>query len=109
MARCYAVQPATHVCPVPARYACWVLLVNAYVQAMLPCLLSGKFLPPGACNTITHCCPRVHPAEDQDLKKQGYKPLASLYFMKQTISNACGTIGALHAIGNTLDKASLGA
>ena len=55
-----------------------------------------------------HCCLRLHPAEDQSLKEQGYKPPASLYFMKQTISNACGTIGALHAIGNTLDKASLG-
>ena len=56
----------------------------------------------------SHCCALLHPAEDQSLKKQGYKPSTSLYFMKQTISNACGTIGALHAIGNTLDKASLG-
>ena len=29
--------------------------------------------------------------------------------MKQTISNACGTIGVLHAIGNNSDRAHLGA
>ncbi len=29
--------------------------------------------------------------------------------MKQTISNACGTIGLLHAVGNNLDELSIGA
>lgn len=28
--------------------------------------------------------------------------------MKQTISNACGTIGALHAIGNVVQPSQLG-
>ena len=32
-----------------------------------------------------------------------------VYFMKQTISNACGTIGLLHAVGNNLDELSTGA
>ena len=49
-------------------------------------------------------------AEDGKLKADGCKGgPASLYFMKQTISNACGTIGVLHAIGNNSDKADLGA
>ena len=49
-------------------------------------------------------------AEDGKLKAAGYKGgPASLYYMKQTISNACGTIGVLHAIGNNSDRANLGA
>ena len=49
-------------------------------------------------------------AEDGKLKAAGYKGgPASLYYMKQTISNACGTIGVLHVIGNNSDRASLGA
>ena len=48
-------------------------------------------------------------AEDKELKSQGYKPDPSVYFMKQTISNACGTIGALHAIANNQDKSTPGA
>ena len=27
-----------------------------------------------------------------------------VYYMRQTIGNACGTIGVLHAVGNNLDK-----
>ena len=32
-----------------------------------------------------------------------------VYFMKQTIGNACGTIALLHAVGNNLDQLSVGA
>ena len=28
----------------------------------------------------------------------------SLYYMKQTVGNACGTVGILHAVGNATDK-----
>jgi ubiquitin carboxyl-terminal hydrolase L3 len=31
-----------------------------------------------------------------------------LYFMRQTIGNACGTIGLLHALGNTQAAVRLG-
>lgn len=31
-----------------------------------------------------------------------------VYFMKQTVGNACGTIGLLHAIGNNLSQIELG-
>ena len=30
-----------------------------------------------------------------------------VYFMKQTVGNACGTIGLLHAIGNITSKIKL--
>lgn len=51
----------------------------------------------------------VYPlAEDARLKGEGYVVPEGVYFMKQTIGNACGTIGALHAIANTQDKVSIG-
>ena len=31
----------------------------------------------------------------------------SVYFMKQTVGNACGTVGILHSIANNLDKVDL--
>jgi len=31
-----------------------------------------------------------------------------VYFLKQTVGNACGTIGLLHAIGNNLSQLELG-
>merc|ERR1711974_324110 len=31
----------------------------------------------------------------------------SLYYMKQTISNACGTVAMIHSVANTLDSISL--
>ncbi len=33
---------------------------------------------------------------------------ASLYYMKQTIGNACGTIGMLHAFGNNRNRSLFG-
>lgn len=33
---------------------------------------------------------------------------SGVYFMKQTVGNACGTIGLLHAIGNLTSKIKLG-
>jgi len=32
----------------------------------------------------------------------------NVYFMKQTVGNACGTIGILHAIGNAMSEIKLG-
>lgn len=33
---------------------------------------------------------------------------ADMYFMRQTIGNACGTIGLLHSLGNTRAAVRLG-
>lgn len=30
------------------------------------------------------------------------------YFMKQTVGNACGTVGLLHAVGNVTSEIKLG-
>ena len=31
-----------------------------------------------------------------------------VYFMKQTVGNACGTVGLLHSLANNLDRITLG-
>uniref|UniRef100_A0A8C5P7B0 Ubiquitin carboxyl-terminal hydrolase n=1 Tax=Leptobrachium leishanense TaxID=445787 RepID=A0A8C5P7B0_9ANUR len=42
--------------------------------------------------------------EEKRIKCQGQDVNSSVYFMKQTISNACGTIGLLHAVANNQEK-----
>ncbi|XP_064404975.1 ubiquitin carboxyl-terminal hydrolase isozyme L3-like [Halichondria panicea] len=44
--------------------------------------------------------------EKERIEKDGQLVSPSVYFVKQTIGNACGTIGLLHAIGNCQDKIS---
>lgn len=36
------------------------------------------------------------------------EPGSGVYFMKQTVGNACGTIGLLHAVGNITSEIKLG-
>uniref|UniRef100_A0A6Q2YZD9 Ubiquitin carboxyl-terminal hydrolase n=1 Tax=Esox lucius TaxID=8010 RepID=A0A6Q2YZD9_ESOLU len=38
--------------------------------------------------------------EEAAIKAQGQKVSQDVYFMKQTIGNACGTIGLIHAVAN---------
>ncbi len=47
------------------------------------------------------------PAEDVRLIKEGYIPPKEAFFMKQTIGNACGTIGVLHALANNQNTVSI--
>ncbi|XP_041055922.1 ubiquitin carboxyl-terminal hydrolase isozyme L3 isoform X1 [Carcharodon carcharias] len=42
--------------------------------------------------------------EEAKIKAEGQKVDPQVYFMKQTISNACGTIGLIHALANNRDK-----
>ncbi|XP_067842631.1 ubiquitin carboxyl-terminal hydrolase isozyme L3 [Heptranchias perlo] len=42
--------------------------------------------------------------EEAKIKSEGQKVNPQVYFMKQTISNACGTIGLIHALANNRDK-----
>lgn len=38
--------------------------------------------------------------EEQEIKTKGQVVSEKVYYMKQTIGNACGTVGLLHAVGN---------
>lgn len=38
--------------------------------------------------------------EEERLKDQGQQVSPDVYFIKQTIGNACGTIGLIHAVAN---------
>lgn len=46
--------------------------------------------------------------EDENQASIGVVPDAELFYMKQTIGNACGTIAVLHSIGNNLHSLSPG-
>ena len=41
--------------------------------------------------------------EEDDLKSKGQEISPKVYFMKQTIGNACGTVALLHSILNNRD------
>ncbi|NP_001088200.1 ubiquitin C-terminal hydrolase L3 L homeolog [Xenopus laevis] len=42
--------------------------------------------------------------EEEKIKSHGQELDSSIYFMKQTISNACGTIGLIHGVANNREK-----
>eukprot|EP00056_Hartaetosiga_gracilis_P014492 m.240708 g.240708 ORF g.240708 m.240708 type:complete len:242 (+) comp15837_c0_seq1:104-829(+) len=42
--------------------------------------------------------------EAQMIKEKGQTLSPNVFSMKQTIGNACGTVGIIHSIGNNLDK-----
>nr|XP_006816605.1 PREDICTED: ubiquitin carboxyl-terminal hydrolase isozyme L3-like [Saccoglossus kowalevskii] len=45
--------------------------------------------------------------EEEKIDKDGQTVSSNLYYMKQTIGNACGTIGLLHAIANNKHRIEL--
>ena len=47
-------------------------------------------------------------AEEAALDAKGRKTPNSVFFMQQTLANACGTIGVLHGIGNNMDHIAVG-
>ena len=42
--------------------------------------------------------------ERQKIETEGQICSENVYYMKQTVGNACGTVGILHAIGNARNK-----
>eukprot|EP00744_Colponema_vietnamica_P000779 GILI01001355.1.p1 GENE.GILI01001355.1~~GILI01001355.1.p1 ORF type:complete len:308 (+),score=103.67 GILI01001355.1:105-926(+) len=42
--------------------------------------------------------------EEQRIKEEGQLVSENVYFMKQTVANACGTVGILHAVMNVTDR-----
>ena len=50
---------------------------------------------------ITDATEKAKAEEEERLKKDGQDVSPSVWFSKQTISNACGTVGMLHAYANS--------
>lgn len=46
--------------------------------------------------------------QEAKIKSQGQAVTSSVYFMKQTIGSACGTIGLIHVIAKNQDKMHFG-
>jgi len=47
-------------------------------------------------------------AEDEKLQEKGQKASENVFYMKQVVSNACGTYGLYHALTNTTKEIELG-
>ncbi|XP_069194485.1 ubiquitin carboxyl-terminal hydrolase isozyme L3 isoform X2 [Procambarus clarkii] len=45
---------------------------------------------------------------DEELEAEGQEVPEKVYFMKQFVGNACGTVALIHAIANNVDKIELG-
>lgn len=46
--------------------------------------------------------------EEEEIKGKGQKVDEDLYFLKQYVHNACGTIALIHSVANNLDQIQLG-
>lgn len=46
--------------------------------------------------------------EEERLKKQPQEVSPDVYFIKQTIGNACGTIGLIHVVANNQKRLEFG-
>lgn len=58
---------------------------------------------------ITKASQTAKKEEEERISQEGQEVSPKLYYMKQTIRNACGTIGLLHMILNNMDKVPVGA
>ena len=62
---------------------------------------------------INRCCNFVQfrkyeQEEDERIQREGQVCSSDVFFIEQSIGNACGTIGLLHALGNCKDQLKLG-
>jgi len=46
----------------------------------------------------------VYQEEDAAIMEKGQIVSDDIYYMKQFIQNACGTIGIIHALGNNIES-----
>ncbi|CAG9463885.1 unnamed protein product [Pedinophyceae sp. YPF-701] len=53
---------------------------------------------------LTEESEKAQKLQEEEMKGQAQAIDEKVWFTKQTISNACGTVGVLHAIGNNLER-----
>lgn len=58
------------------------------------------------CLTVT-CLQHENFRKQQTEKIKNQEINSKVYFLKQTVSNSCGTIGLIHAVANNKDKLNL--
>ncbi|XP_078439744.1 ubiquitin C-terminal hydrolase 3 [Wolffia australiana] len=76
---------------------CDVYGLDDELLAMVPTpVLAVVFLFP--------CVDKVEAERLAEVEASKKKPSEKVYFLKQTVSNACGTIGLLHAVGNATSQ-----
>ncbi|SGY54945.1 BQ5605_C006g03936 [Microbotryum silenes-dioicae] len=65
-------------------------------------LTTGRFDPQAAILLfpITEAYEKVRREEDARIEEDGVEQVADIIYFKQTIANACGTFGLLHALAN---------
>eukprot|EP00761_Pharyngomonas_kirbyi_P011491 gb/GECH01011516.1/.p1 GENE.gb/GECH01011516.1/~~gb/GECH01011516.1/.p1 ORF type:complete len:231 (+),score=62.84 gb/GECH01011516.1/:1-693(+) len=56
---------------------------------------------------VSETTEKARDEENEKIKKDGQTVSDNVYFMRQTVSNACGTVGVLHSIANNQDKFKL--
>eukprot|EP00048_Salpingoeca_helianthica_P016007 m.229905 g.229905 ORF g.229905 m.229905 type:complete len:232 (-) comp17868_c0_seq1:35-730(-) len=90
---------------VESEYAfCDVFGFDPELLAMVPQpVLATLLLFP--CTTNQDAAKRAQIAK---LQAEGYVPHPTAFFLRQTIGNACGTIGIIHALANNVDKINIG-
>lgn len=59
------------------------------------------------CYPITNENEKKRKEETEEIEKNGQQISKDIYYMDQTIGNACGTIGIIHSILNNLDRLKL--
>ncbi|KAK9787504.1 hypothetical protein WJX73_009266 [Symbiochloris irregularis] len=83
---------------------CDVFGLDPELLAMIPqpCLALVLLFP------ITEATEAAKDKQEKELQGRDLKQPAGLFYMKQTIGNACGTIGVLHALGNHQQQLKFG-
>eukprot|EP00047_Mylnosiga_fluctuans_P009712 m.12709 g.12709 ORF g.12709 m.12709 type:complete len:230 (+) comp2750_c0_seq1:147-836(+) len=88
----------------PSYSFCDVFGLDADLLAMVPRPVAAVLL----LFPCTENQDAARKAEQAELAKSGFAPNPKAFFLKQTIGNACGTIGLIHAVANNLDSLTLG-
>uniref|UniRef100_A0A061SEX6 Ubiquitin carboxyl-terminal hydrolase n=1 Tax=Tetraselmis sp. GSL018 TaxID=582737 RepID=A0A061SEX6_9CHLO len=57
---------------------------------------------------ITDETEKARQKEEDQISESGQRLSSDVWFTKQTVGNACGTIGLIHAVANNTDRINIG-